>query len=226
MNTGAENHQRKIYFISGLGADWRMFQFLELPQDLPYEHVEWIAPLSVQESLQQYAQRLKAQITASQPILIGLSFGGLMAIELAKLLQPYKLIIISSLATSAALPWYYRLLGNLKLQRYVPLKLLQSFLPLAPFFFGAHSPAEKKLLREVILDINELYLRWSLEKLLTWRHEKPLPNLYQIHGTADKVLPLRRRPGMYIVEGGEHLMVMRRASEISKILHQILIENA
>ncbi len=199
-----------------------MFRFLRLPPDLPLEHVEWIAPLSVQESLQSYARRLQAQITAPNPILIGLSFGGVVAAELAKLLQPQKLIIISSLAHSSALPWYYRLLGKLRLQRHLPLKFLQSFLPLAPFFFGAHTPAEKKLLRQVILDIDETYLRWSLEQLLAWRQAAPLPNLFHLHGTADKVLPLRRRPGMFIVEGGEHLMVMSRSSEISDILNQIL----
>ncbi|TXK38022.1 alpha/beta fold hydrolase [Pontibacter qinzhouensis] len=202
-----------------------MFQFLKLPPQLPFEHLDWIAPLSLQESLAEYAGRLKAQITAPTPILIGLSFGGVIAIELAKLLQPRKLIIISSLAQSAALPWYYRALGKLKLQRYIPLKVLQSFLPLAPFFFGAHSPAEKKLLRQVILDIDENYLRWALEQLLAWRQKEPLPNLLHLHGTADKVLPLRQRPGMYIVKGGEHLMVMDRAPEISAILHNILTED-
>ncbi len=211
-----------IYLISGLGADQRMFQFLQLPDHFARHHVEWIAPTHAQEPLQSYVQRLKHQITEPNPILIGLSYGGVVAVELAKILEPRKTIIISSLATSHALPWYYRTVGKLNLHRRLPLKVLQSGLPFAPWFFGAHTPAERKLLKDVILDIDELYLRWSLGQLLGWQQRQVLPGLVHIHGTADRVLPLRSRPGLIEIRGGEHLMVMDRAAEISIILNEIL----
>ena len=211
-----------IYLISGLGADWRMFQFLKLPTHLQRHYVEWLPPKYINEPLPAYAQRLKQQITEPRPILIGLSFGGLAAIELAKILHPKKTIIISSLATRHALPWYYRALGKLKLHRWVPLRVLQSGLPFAPWFFGAHTRPEKKLLKEVILEIDVAYLRWSLGQLLDWPQQEVLPGLVHIHGTADRVLPLYDRPGLVKVAGGEHLMVMGRAEEISAILGKIL----
>ena len=176
-----------IYLISGLGADWRMFQFLKLPGHLQKHYVEWIAPKDIDEPLPDYVERLKQQITSPNPILIGLSFGGVVAIELAKVLQPHKIIIISSLATRFALPWYYRILGKTQLHRWVPLKVLQRGLSVAPWFFGAHTRPERKLLREVILDIDEQFLRWSLGQLLDWPQEDTLPGLVQIHGTADRL---------------------------------------
>ncbi|MCJ8167243.1 alpha/beta hydrolase [Pontibacter sp. E15-1] len=213
---------RNIFLISGLGADKRMFQYLQLPAHLQQHHVEWIAPEHPDEPLHSYALRLKQQITDPNPILLGLSYGGVVAIELAKLLKPEKTIIISSMATSCALPWYYRMLGKTQLHRRVPLRLLQSGWPLAPWFFGAHTPPEKKLLKEIILDIDEAYLRWSLGRLLNWQQAERLPGLVQLHGTADRVLPLCSNPALIRVEGGEHLMVMDRAPEISGILSQIL----
>ncbi|GAB3535169.1 hypothetical protein GCM10027443_23570 [Pontibacter brevis] len=213
-----------IYLISGLGADWRMFQFLKLPTQFQRHDVEWLRPESINEPLQAYVKRLKQQITAPDPILIGLSFGGVAAIELAKVLKPRKTIIISSLATRHALPWYYRVLGSTRLHHWVPLKVLQRALPFAPWFFGAHTPSNKELLKEVILDIDELFLRWSMGQLLNWQQEEVLPGLVHIHGTADRVLPLYKRPGLIIVPGGEHLMVMHHAGEISAILKKILDE--
>ncbi|WP_347158136.1 alpha/beta hydrolase [Pontibacter chitinilyticus] len=214
----------KVYFISGLGADWRMFQFLKLPDHLPKQYVEWIAPRHLNEPLPAYVQRLQAQITDPAPILVGLSFGGVVAIELAKILQPRKLILISSLATRYALPAYYRALGQTKLHRWLPFRLMQAGYPLAPTLFGAHTKAEKKLLKEVILDMDEKFLRWSVGQLLAWPQQFVPPGLVQIHGTADHLLPLHDRPDIIKVAGGEHLMVMHRAGEISAILTKILAD--
>ena len=48
--------------------------------------------------------------------------------------------------------------------------------------------------------------------------------MVQIHGTADRVLPLYDRPGLIKIAGGEHLTVMHEADEISAILKKILEE--
>ena len=106
----------KVYFISGLGADWRMFQFLKLPDHIAQYQVKWLEPLSFDEPLENYAKRLVPQIDDPTPILVGFSFGGLVAIELAKIIKPLRTIVISSLATRYALPWYYKLAGKTLLQ--------------------------------------------------------------------------------------------------------------
>ncbi len=212
----------KVYYISGLGADARMFQFLKLPNYLPQQHVNWVAPLSLNESLQSYIQRLKSQIIEPEPILVGLSFGGVVAIELSKILQPRATIIISSLATHHQLPWYYRQLGKTGLHKWLPFNLMKAITPLAPFFFGAHSIPERKLLKEVILEIDETFLRWSLSRLLDWQQPDILPNLIQLHGESDLILPYHNRPGIITIPKGEHLMVMHQADEISAILSKIL----
>ena len=211
-----------VYFISGVGADWRMFQFLKLPEDQPYRHVEWLSPLNLDEPIQSYAERIRQQIQDPYPILIGLSFGGVVAIELAKIMPVRKLIIISSLATHHGVPPLYRLLGQLQLHKSTPFWLMRSSHPLGTWFFGARTPFEKRLLKDVILSTDEKYLRWALGQLFMWRQESPLPGLVHLHGTNDKVLPLRDRPGLIKIQGGEHLMVLHQADEISVKLRKIL----
>ena len=199
-----------------------MFQFIKLPPDQPYEHVQWLKPLSQQEPIQAYALRLRQQIKDPNPILIGLSFGGVMAIELTKIMQVHQVILISSLSTHHGLPGLYRIMGKLQLHRITPFWLLRNLYPFGPFFFGAHTPAERKLLKEVILETDEKYLRWSLGQLFLWRQHKPLPGMVHIHGSDDKVLPFVDGPGVIKIEHGEHLMVLHQAAEINVILNKIL----
>lgn len=115
-------------------------------------------------------------------------------------------------------------MGKLQLHRLTPFWLMRNMYPFGPFFFGAHTPFEKKLLKEVILETDEKYLRWSLGQLFLWRQHQPLPGLAHIHGTHDKVLPLFERPGIIKVKNGEHLMVLHQADEINAILNKILEE--
>jgi hypothetical protein len=75
---------KNLYLFSGLGADKRIFQRLDL-SGYAVNYIEWILPLEG-ETIEQYASRLLCQITAPNPTLIGLSFGGIMAIEVAKLM--------------------------------------------------------------------------------------------------------------------------------------------
>ena len=214
----------KVYFISGLGADWRMFQFLKLPDHIPVQQVKWIEPTSFDEPLQHYVQRLLPQIDDPRPILVGFSFGGLVAMELAKVLRPVKTIIISSIATRHDLPWYYRLAGKTLLHKHLPFKLMQNTYPIAPFFFGAQSPYERRMLKSVFFRINEKFLRWAFARLLDWNQETPPDDLIQIHGTADKVLPIADTTNVIQIKDGEHLMVIHRAEEVSAILSRILLD--
>ncbi|MEJ8801406.1 alpha/beta hydrolase [Pontibacter sp. H249] len=214
----------KAYFISGLGADWRMFQFLKLPDQIAVEQVKWVEPESFDEPLQNYVQRLLPQIDDPHPILVGFSFGGLVAMELAKVLHPVKTIIISSIATRHNLPWYYRVAGKTLLHKYLPFKLMQNTYPIAPFFFGAQTPYERRMLKSVFFRINEKFLRWALARLLDWDQEIPPENTIQIHGTADKVLPMADSGNIIKLKDAEHLMVIHRAEEVSAILSRILLD--
>ena len=60
---------KEIYLLSGLGADKRVFDLIDL-SDFKLNHVEWIDPFD-DEPIENYAQRLLTQITTPKPILIG-----------------------------------------------------------------------------------------------------------------------------------------------------------
>jgi pimeloyl-ACP methyl ester carboxylesterase len=214
----------KIYFLSGLGADWRMFQFLKLPDHLEQHQIHWISPSSIDEPLDKYANRLLPQIHSPNPILVGFSFGGLVAVELAKIIKPRKTILISSIATKQDLPWYYRFAGKTLLHRLLPFKVMQNTYPVAPFLFGAHTPYERRMLKSIFFRMDELFLRWSLSRLLDWEQDELIQDIIQIHGTDDLILPAGSGKDVIKIRHGKHLMIMHKAEEVSNILSRILLD--
>ena len=73
-----------LYFISGLGAEKRIFQNLVLPEVFKIHYIEWVA-VSENETMESYCRRLSTQINQQEPFsIVGLSFGGVIAIEMSK----------------------------------------------------------------------------------------------------------------------------------------------
>lgn len=219
MQTG---HTQNVYFISGLGADRRLFVKLELPRRYNIIHIDWLPPVG-NETILAYASRLARQIDTSQPFhLVGLSFGGMVAAELARLVNPIQTIIISSASTAKEIPWYYKTAGSLRLPHFLPAGLLKAtavrVTPLAYWFFGAHTREEKGILKEVLQDMDHKFLKWALTAITDWNTTERPQNLFQIHGTADKVLPMRYTTPDYILKKGEHLLVFSHSATVSRII--------
>lgn len=112
-----------IYLLSGLGADERLFQYLDLKGHrlIP---LNWITPCK-DESIEDYAQRIAPQVRDGNSVLIGVSFGGIMAMEIGKHIQIHKIILISSVESFKELPVTYRLAGRLRLHRILTPALLK-----------------------------------------------------------------------------------------------------
>ena len=86
---------KELYIFSGLGADERVFQRLDF-SDFSTTFVKWIIPQD-NETIEHYTTRLLDQITTTKPILIGLSFGGIIAVEVAKQIDTEQVILIAKL---------------------------------------------------------------------------------------------------------------------------------
>src|SRR5690349_4085773 len=102
-----------IYLIPGLGADSRLFGRIQWPEGYSVTSLRWIEPADTDEPISEYARRMRGQLDSSTPfILIGVSLGGIMAIEIARYMKPEKIIIISSIKHRREKPFYFTL-GNL-----------------------------------------------------------------------------------------------------------------
>lgn len=216
---------KRIYLISGLGADRRAFRKLAFPSEYELVHLDWI-PALTNQSLEEYARRLAIKIDPSTPFyLIGLSFGGMLATEIAKMLKPVHTFIISSTPVFKELPWYFKVAGGLSLQKLVPIALLKKGNSIGLKFLGAKTHDERALLKQLVSDSDPAFVKWALTCILTWRNTERPSNLTHIHGTADNILPLRYTRPDFIIEGGEHFMVYANAAEINQIIMDIIDKN-
>lgn len=166
--------------------------------------------------------RLRDQIKEPSPILIGLSFGGMVAIELCKQMEVKQLILISTVKSRRELPVYYRLAGLLRLNRLAPTFFFRKSSFITNWFFGAESEEDKRMLKEIMKSASPKYVRWAVNQVLNWKNEKVPGHYFHIHGTNDRILPMRNIHVNMPVKNGGHFMVLNRAKEISSILGKIM----
>lgn len=211
----------KVYFISGLAADSRVFKYIQLPAHCEAVFLEWIRPMK-NESLKAYSLRLAEKIDSSEPFsIIGLSMGGMMASEIANRLNPRVTILISSVPSSKHLPFYFKAAGALKLQKAVPISLVKSA-AVVKRFFTAETDDDKKMVRQIIKESDNYFIRWAMNAILKWDNETIPSSYIHIHGTRDEVLPVRFTKPTHILPKAGHLMIMTKAKEVNSILAQVL----
>lgn len=217
---------KQVYCLSGLGSDERIFSKLEWQQAEVY-YLRWLMP-EKNESISHYAGRMAAQIKHPNPVLIGVSFGGMMSIEIAKLIPTEKVILISSISHSSQMPLWMRACGKLKLDYLIPkgklhdLRPLRLFSPVENYFLGATTKEEKKLANEYREKVDPNYLKWSIHTILNWQNDWQPANIYHLHGANDKIFPAAKLKPTHTVDKAGHFMVFQYPKDVSAILKQIV----
>jgi hypothetical protein len=202
-----------LYLIGGLGADERVFQYLTIQQH-PTKIINWIKPIQ-KESLTDYTYRLSEQIDTTYPFgLLGVSFGGIIAVELSKILKPQITILISSVELSSQLPMYFIKSARTGIVNLLPKTMIKPPSFIMHFIFGA---VNKKLLTKIINDTDPDFIKWAIDKIAHWQNETLLPKAIRIHGTNDKLIPLAGKA--IEIKDGTHFMIVDRAEEISAIVN-------
>ena len=210
-----------IYIISGLGADKRMFQNFSF-EGYNVIHIDWDLPLE-NETLQNYALRISENIKDENAILIGLSFGGILSVEISKIKKFKKVFLLSSAKTKFEIPFYYRFLGKLNLLRIIPSSILKRVNSLTYLVFGAKTNFEKNLLKDIIKNTDKHFLKWALHQIMNWKNENYSENIVHIQGDSDLILPHVFVKYDYLIKGGTHFMTLNQSKEIETIIIENLL---
>jgi len=204
----------KIYGISGLGADERVFKYLNLKHEII--PLAWIKH-DKNESLEHYAKRLAAKIDTNEDFgILGVSFGGLVAVEISKILNPKVTILISSVETKNELSFLIKGLGKMNLVKYLPSKLFNPPKKIAHFLFGTDN---KELLNKILDDTDLDFTKWAVNELLNWKNTTTLSSIIKISGTNDKLMSPTKANNTILIEKGEHFMIVDKAKEISDVIN-------
>lgn len=208
---------RDVYVLSGLGADNRVFQRLDL-SGCQLHFLPWKAPLR-NESLTAYAERMAMELPDTAYGILGLSFGGMLAAEIVRTRPGLRCVLISSVPDPSQLPWYYRAAGRIKLYRFVPVGRMKRGNRLTCWFFGTETKEDRELLKSVLRDTDRDFLKWAVTAVLSWKTNGSVPDVFRIHGTRDRILPAKQV--QYTIPGGGHFMVFNRSGELTAILDHL-----
>ncbi len=206
----------RIYCISGMGADERIFKNLQIT-GYEFVPVHWV-PFDPNDDMKSYAQKLSKQILDEKPVILGLSFGGMLAIEIGKTRAIKKIFLVSSAKTSSELPW----IGRSRIAKLL-IKLAPVWLFTKPNYFsfwiaGAKNRDDRKILSAMMKNTPAGFIKRALNIVVDWKNNLYPMNVVQMHGTNDKIIfPSNMQPDKW-VQGGTHIMVYNQAADVCKII--------
>lgn len=214
-----------IYFVPGLAADKEIFENIKLPEITYTLHViSWLMP-SKKETIVQYARRMAGFVTEKNAILVGVSFGGVVAQEMSSYLELKKLIIISSVKTKFELPIKFKIAKKLKIYKLLPTRLLLTSKNYSRFVLGPISRKRLKLYQDYLPIRDKYYLDWAIKNMICWNQDKPLAGVFHIHGDNDLVFPIKNIDNVITVKGGSHIMLLTKGPLVSRKIVDIISHN-
>ena len=212
-----------VYFMPGLAASSSIFERIVLSKDV-FESVflEWEIPLE-KETLVEYAKRMVQKIQHPNPVLIGVSFGGVLVQEMAKFVDARKVIIISSVKSNLELPKRIKVAKFTKMYKLIPTSLFSNVDSLAQFFFGSKIKKRLELYKKFLSVRDKHYLDWAMEQVIVWSRTVVDEKVIHIHGSKDDVFPIKNIQNCIVVKGGTHIMILNKYKWLNQHLPQIIL---
>jgi len=212
--------------MPGLAASPKIFENIRLPEDrFEMFYLEWCLPVE-NESIEDYAAHIVQNIKHENPVLIGVSFGGVLVQEMARLIKTRKVIIISSVKCNTEFPRRMRFAKMTRAYRFFPTGIMVKVDWLAKIAIGNNMISRRLNLYEKFLSVRDKkYLDWALRTIILWSRSEPDTNVIHIHGDADEVFPPKYIKGFIPVKGGKHIMIINKYKWLNENLPGIILED-
>ena len=211
-----------VYLMPGMAAAPSIFENILLPEESFRIHLlEWEIP-DGDEDLQEYSRRMLNQIHHTNPVLIGVSFGGVIVQEIAKFIDVERLIIISSVKCSDELPPRMKFASRTGLFKLIPTGLADYVDYFEKIAIGDFLKKRAKLYKQYISITDKGYLNWAIKNMVNWKCDKPDEKIIHIHGDKDEVFPIKNIQDAIIVKGGTHIMIINRFRWFNENLPELI----
>jgi pimeloyl-ACP methyl ester carboxylesterase len=212
-----------VYLMPGMAANSSIFEYIKLPEEQFEIHLlEWIIPTK-NESITSYAKRMNLFVEHENPVLIGVSFGGVLVQEMSKHIKYKKLIIISSVKSKHELPKRMRLAKISKAYKLLPTQFVGNFEAFAKYAFGETIKKRVNLYKKYLSVSDKRYLDWAIENMVCWNQDAVIPGIVHIHGDHDPVFSIKHISDCIVVKGGTHIMIINKYKWFNENLPQLIL---
>lgn len=212
---------RKLVLLPGMTPSRRIFQKLA-PHLVDCEVIDWIAPGRA-KTISDYAHKLvdEAGIDSSSD-LGGVSFGGMVAQEVAKYCGVRLCFVVSSVRSSAELRPTQRILAHLpQCGDLAVLGVIGAVAQVWPRMGSSMATVRARKFRGVHGDL----YRWATSAALRWQSSPDgRAKLIRIHGDRDSTFPQGDRCSDHVIVGAGHMLALTHSHELARIIHQLQAE--
>lgn len=221
-NSSCKNPALVIYLIPGQGSDYRLFNNLDLVDDYDVRYIHHCVP-SEGMDMSEYAKELSNQIDTDSPfVLIGVSLGGMLSVELNEICKPERTIIISSAKSRNELPGRYRFQADLPIYSLIsPEMSKKGALFLQPIVEPDRN-IHKDTFISMLTDKDPDFLKRTIAMIIEWDRVDYPEHIIHIHGDKDKTIPIRNVKYDYLIAGGSHMMTLTQGDQVSVVIREIL----
>lgn len=209
--------------MPGMAANALIFDNIKLPgNNFEVHYLKWIIPYK-NETLESYALRIVEDIKHENPVLIGVSFGGILVQEMAKHINAKKVIIISSVKSNKELPKRMLIAKYTGIYKILPTRLVNNIEILAKYAFGK-KVVKRLVLYEKYLSVRDkYYLDWAIRQIVNWEQSEADPKTIHIHGEKDPVFPIKHIKECTVIKGGTHIMIIDKYKWFNENLPKIIL---
>lgn len=212
------------YLIPGMGADHRLFQHFRLEHG-EVHYLNWKHHRD-SRNLADYARIMAEDITTERNVIIGSSMGGMVTVELAKIVRPEAAILVSAPTGRHEFPPVLKAVNAMRIHRALKPAQIGKITSLADLFMGFKNAEQRALFYDMLKGNGNDFLHFSIRAVLEWNNtEMPDIPFVQIIGSEDRLFTKKRSPQAIIVEGSGHFTAFEKATEVSEIINTYVREN-
>lgn len=213
-----------IYLMPGMAANPSIFDGIKLPEEqFSVFKLDWHIP-ERGIRFQDYAKQMNNRIKHKNPVLLGVSFGGMLVQEMAKHITTRKVIAVSCVKSHTELPKRMLFAKYTKVHKLLPTGLVNNVELLAKYAFGETVTKRLHLYEQYLSVRNKYYIDWSIDQIVNWKQDAPPKDLIHIHGEKDAVFPIANIKDCIKVKNGTHTMIIHRAKWFNEHLPTLILE--
>jgi pimeloyl-ACP methyl ester carboxylesterase len=209
-----------IYLLPGMAADRWLFDPITLDWGekhfISWEYIDGV------KTLRDYAEVLCSRINTDDNVYIGSSMGGMVATEMAHILPPKQLILLSAPVSRAEFPRSLNLAAKTKIGQVFSPDAMARVKRIADTFMGFKNSADRLLFYETLDQQGPRFLHFAVNAILEWDRTTRLSNYIQIVGDQDRLFKARKMINPTVIHGAGHFMTREKPEQLSAIINREL----
>jgi pimeloyl-ACP methyl ester carboxylesterase len=213
-----EMSEINYYLIPGMGADHRIYQKFKLEHGNVH-YLNWVDARD-SRTMTDFAHIVAEKIQTQNNVIIGSSMGGMMSVELSRIVNPLATILISAPTGVHQFPKILKAVKQSKIHKAVTPKTIPYFYKLADTFMGFKSQQQRDMFYEMINGLGPKFIHFSVKAVLEWdNRDEPSGKYLQIVGSKDVLFDYRKMKNPIVLQNGGHFSAFDRGEEVSQIIN-------